>query len=170
MDVALGNKDRREELIKRSLENVHYAINEIRSLSRTLVPPSLGDIGLKESIVDLMNSINAAKKIKFNLRWSYLKEGQMSDAMKLMLYRIVQQQSNNIIKHAQAKNAQILVTFKKKNLFLEISDDGIGFDSKKMKIGIGLTNIQNRVQLFNGEVKITASKLKGCTLQINIPM
>jgi PAS domain S-box-containing protein len=170
LDVALGNKERREELIKRSLENVHYAISEIRNLSRTLVPPSLGDIGLKESIVDLVENMNAAKKIKFSLRWSYLKEDQMSEPMKLMLYRIVQQQCNNIMKHAQAKNAQILLTFKKKNLFLEISDDGIGFDAKKLKIGIGLTNIQNRVQLFNGDVKINASKLKGCTLQISIPM
>jgi PAS domain S-box-containing protein len=170
LDVALHNNDMRMELIGKSLENVHFAINEIRNLSRSLVPPSLGDIGLKASIKDLVDSINLVQKIKISLRYSIKNEARLEDAVQLMVFRIIQEQVNNIIKHAKADNASITMSLVKKQLVLQIADNGVGFDMQRTKKGIGLTNIANRVKLLNGEMNLKTQKGSGCVLEVTIPI
>jgi two-component system, NarL family, sensor histidine kinase UhpB len=87
----------------------------------------------------------------------------------LMMYRVVQEQLNNILKHAQAKNITINLKSSESQIYLSIEDNGIGFDVHKQSLGIGLANISSRVSLYSGKMNITSSPGNGCMLEISIP-
>jgi len=87
-----------------------------------------------------------------------------------MLYRVVQEQLNNITKYANARD--VAITLKKENsvLFLTIADDGVGFDtSKRSGSGIGLSNMKSRIEFYSGTLNIISAPMKGCKLEIAIP-
>jgi len=87
-----------------------------------------------------------------------------------MLYRIIQEQISNIIKHSHAKKATIHLSTTAKEIILRIEDNGIGFDIQKKSGGIGLRNMANRAGFFNGKVDIVSSPGNGCALIITIPI
>ena len=87
-----------------------------------------------------------------------------------MLFRITQEQINNILRHAEARVIQIKLESDAEYIVLTIADDGKGFDPLNYKKGLGLTNITNRASLFNGVVEIEAAKGKGCRLSVTIPL
>ena len=101
IDMALTETDIREELLQKTYRNISSAIEEIRMLSKSLVPPSLGDIGLKEAVSELIASLNISQRIKLTLKTTGMETVDMPDNIKLMAYRIVQEQVNNIIKHSR---------------------------------------------------------------------
>jgi PAS domain S-box-containing protein len=166
-NTAEGNT---AELITISSRNIMEAINEIRKLSRSLVPPTLGDLGLIESIKDLCDAFISMKTFNIDFVHRNVREKHVPDNQKLMLFRIIQEQTNNIVKHAKASNVKIELKASKGILNLEIADDGRGFDPAKTKKGVGLNNIVNRVELFNGTVDIIAVPGQGCTVRVAIPV
>ena len=88
----------------------------------------------------------------------------------LMLYRVVQEQLNNITKYAKANEA--FITLKKENdtVFLTIADNGVGFDtSQKSTGGIGLTNMKSRIEFYSGKLNIISAPQQGCKIEISIP-
>jgi two-component system sensor histidine kinase UhpB len=87
-----------------------------------------------------------------------------------MIYRIVQEQINNISKHAKAKTIIIHLKAKDAHLNLSITDDGVGFDTTKKDNGIGLRNIQSRVEFYSGNMNIISSPGQGCRLEVTIPL
>jgi signal transduction histidine kinase len=94
-------------------------------------------------------------------------EGALDDKLKMTVFRIVQEQLNNIQKHAEARHVLISVKQPGDVLSLSIVDDGKGFDVKQKREGIGLTNIINRAEIFNGLVEIDTAPGKGCKLLVN---
>jgi signal transduction histidine kinase len=103
--------------------------------------------------------------IDSNIKWE-----SMSNANKINLYRIIQESLQNINKYAQA-NA-VKVEFKKEldNLFLQISDDGIGFNVNKAKKGIGLQNMLSRINECNGTFEIRSKKGEGTIITVTVPI
>ena len=87
-----------------------------------------------------------------------------------MLFRIIQEQVSNVLKHAEAKHLSILLTVNTTEIELVIADDGKGFnlENNKLKKGVGLSNIASRVELFNGKVNIITSPGKGCKLIVKV--
>ena len=79
-----------------------------------------------------------------------------------MLFRIIQEQVNNIVRHAGADNMNIRLQSDAEFIILTITDDGKGFDPANYKKGLGFKNIANRVSLFNGKVEIESAPGKGC--------
>ena len=84
----------------------------------------------------------------------------------MCIFIIVQEQINNILKHAQAKNIYINIKDDEGKLFVSITDDGIGFDTTKRKSGVGLANIKSRSELYNGDVLLSSEQGKGTALSI----
>jgi signal transduction histidine kinase len=87
-----------------------------------------------------------------------------------MIFRIIQEACTNILKHADASAASISMQVRQKALYINIADNGMGFDQTLIKRGNGLNNIKNRVYLFNGSLWINSSPGKGCELVIKIPV
>lgn len=169
IDMALTETDIREELLQKTYRNISSAIEEIRMLSKSLVPPSLGDIGLKEAVSELIASLNISQRIKLVLKTKGMETVELPDNIKLMAYRIVQEQVNNIIKHSRATCAEIKLAVSKKMFNITVKDNGVGFDAKRKAKGIGLSNITSRAELHNGKVDVVSSPGKGCTLKISLP-
>jgi two-component system, NarL family, sensor histidine kinase UhpB len=170
IEMAREEPEIREEVLEKSYQYVSSAIDEIRSLSKSLVPPSLGDIGLKEAILDLIENLNVAQKIQISLRTYGLKDVYLDNDLKLMAYRIVQEQLNNVLKHSKSKMTEITLSVVRKSLNIIIRDDGIGFDQSKRGRGIGLNNIMSRAELHHGSVQIDSTPGNGCTLKVSIPI
>jgi two-component system sensor histidine kinase UhpB len=170
LDMALSERDISEELMIKSHENISSAIEEIRILSKSLVPPSLGDIGLKEAITEMIDNLNISQKINIKLKVNGISKAIIPGNVQLMIFRIVQEQMSNIMKHSKATEAEIKLTASKNELQATITDNGIGFDPKKRMKGIGLMNITSRAEVHNGDVDIFSSPGKGCTIKISIPL
>lgn len=161
--------DTTNEMISLALKGVSDVINEVRRMSRSLMPPTLGDLGLIDSVNDLVDSISRTQYLKIEFDYYSFNEDFISDNKKLMLFRIIQEQLNNVVKHADATCVTIRLMDKETHLLLEVKDDGKGFDLAKVRKGLGLTNIKNRAELFGGTLTITAAKGKGCLLQVTVP-
>lgn len=170
IDMALNEEDIREELLQKSYKNVSSAIEEIRILSKSLVPPSLGDIGIKEAIAEMIGNLNIAQKLNIRLKTSGFTSVSISGDVKLMVFRIVQEQVNNILKHSKATDAEVKLAVSRKILNITVSDNGVGFDPKKKTRGIGLNNITSRAELYHGQVELVTGPGKGCILKVTIPI
>ncbi|MBA2500041.1 MAG: PAS domain-containing sensor histidine kinase, partial [Chitinophagaceae bacterium] len=164
-----GNEARIHEAISKSYENVNLAILEIRRLSKKMVAPSL-DTSLIEVIKELAEEIQAITPITTSLVSTDFQEHLLHDNMKLMLYRVIQEQVNNILKHAAASDVTITLKTENGQAFMAVSDNGIGFLPHKRSKGIGLRNIDNRVKFYDGEVIITSEPGKGTRLEVSVPL
>lgn len=137
---------------------------EIRLLSATMKPPAFSLMTLEQSIERLFSNISRIKKISFNFTASELDDTKLNDEQKLMIYRVVQEQLNNIIKYAEATHVSINIYSVNDTVHIELHDDGLGFDNSKLKNGLGFRNIQSRLLIYNGHMKLESAPGKGCTL------
>jgi PAS domain S-box-containing protein len=169
LDLATTNPELKDELIAKSSKNVINAIAEIKQLSQSLMIPSLGDLGLADSIEDLIENINATKKITAVFLCEEIDENILNENQKLTLFRIVQEALNNIVRHAEATETIIELSIQKNIFKLIIKDNGKGFDPTSVKNGAGLNNIRNRVYLLNGNLTLDTQLGKGCTLVVELP-
>ncbi|MDB5197585.1 MAG: domain S-box protein [Flaviaesturariibacter sp.] len=170
LDLAKSSADESTaEMIALAVRNVSDVINEVRSLSRSLVPSTLGDLGLIESIKDLSSMINRVQRIQVSFFSAFFNEEKVQENHKLMLYRIVQEQLNNIVKHAEASVVIVHLQNDGGELVLEITDDGKGFDEKTVKRGLGLTNMRNRAETLGGSFEIVSAPGEGCTVRVSVP-
>ncbi len=159
------------EYLNKSYGNLNLAMEEIRKLSQSLIAPSLGDVSLHGVLEDLTRNISHASTLKLKLDIEGFNENNVIDNnLKLMVYRIVQEQLSNILKHARAKSATIKLVNAPNRFELIIQDDGIGFDTSKKPKGIGLRNIKNRASIYNGAVTIDSSPGNGCIMKVIIPL
>lgn len=166
LDTAITNESERLNLITDSKEFLNIAMDEIRHLCKSLSPPSLSESSLGTSLDELIENVKQVGNIQFTTEWGNIDETKMCEEMKLTIFRIVQEQLNNIFKHANASKVIIQLIQKNEGLQLSIKDDGIGFDISKKRNGIGLQNILNRTNLFNGEAIINSKPGAGCELVI----
>jgi signal transduction histidine kinase len=158
--------EEKEEYRKMAVELIVTAVEEIRRLSKSLVPPRLKDVGLIRSIEDILGTIRVASQLAVEFIHDDFDEMKLEDGLKLSIYRIIQEQTTNIIKHAAATAVKIQFTQKTNFLVVRITDDGKGFDLSLLSKGIGFTNIINRSAVYHGRVKIESSPGKGCSLTI----
>ncbi|HEU5052082.1 MAG TPA: PAS domain S-box protein [Hanamia sp.] len=158
------------DLLEKSYQFLNTAMDELRRLSHSLVAPALKDKGLLESLKVLIEEVNLACPSKGRLIFKIREERIPDQNMALTIYRIIQEQMNNICKHAKAQTVLVHLTENEGHLELSVLDDGIGFDASKTGTGIGLRNIQSRVEIFSGTVNILSSPGKGCELRVKIPL
>jgi len=160
-----------EMLKERTAEILNLAIGEIRCLAHNIVPPDLQEKGLIECVERLADDMRSARRFEVDLAWSDLMTIEMQDRdLKLAVYRIVQEQIHNICKYSQASRVQITLQGRNEQLRLQITDNGIGFDPKTTREGLGLTGIQHRARLFKGNAVFRSAPGKGCTMVVTIPL
>lgn len=173
LELAKNDNNERLSLITRSAGNIHNAIHEIRNISRSLVPASIGDLGLQDSIIDLVESIKTTRAIHVEFYPVGNFDEKISDKAKLMLFRIIQEQINNVLKHSGARNLiiELILEETENHIELSITDDGKGFNPEKVqKKGLGLSNIMSRADLFGGTVTLQSAPGRGCKLRVQVPV
>jgi PAS domain S-box-containing protein len=170
LDLAMSNPELKDELISKSSLNIMNVINEIRQLSRSLMDPSIGDLGLMDSIHDLIDNINLTRQLHVSLFVNYELEPCLAKNQKLTIFRIIQETLNNAIRHARAKSVHIRILEEQDTVKMTITDDGVGFQVDKVKKGAGLKNLQNRVYLIDGTYSIQSAPGEGCEVTIEFPI
>lgn len=172
-NLYLGFIRARSELETLSIEriraSVSSAIENIRNISSRLVVSKKLDGSLIYLITQLAKTIASVKP--FEIRFEHCSEASIAGVnaqVKLALYRIVQEQLNNIIKHSKANSVEIRLLYINEVLNLVIIDDGVGFDPTRPVGGIGLTNIEARIKHLNGRLNVVSSPGKGCKLEISM--
>lgn len=167
LGLAAKELETEHPYIKETHTLINTAITEIRNLSHALISPSLNESELLNAIDEnIIKITQQASGIHICLQAAGFDETAVPDKLKLNIYRIVQEQFNNILKHAMAKNVIVHLKQDHEKTILSIKDDGVGFDTGKKANGVGLMNIKTRASLFNGEVSIITSPGKGCELRI----
>jgi PAS domain S-box-containing protein len=158
----------RKDLVEKSKEFIDNAIQEIRLLSSQQVTPQK-KVDIRELIEELTKRLN--EKTNTGTKFHCRVAGNLSidESLKLNIYRIVQEQVNNILKYAHASQATISINENNNTVYVSIIDNGNGFDPAIKRKGIGISNIINRIESYNGEVRIVSSPGKGCKLEIRIP-
>jgi PAS domain S-box-containing protein len=171
LDTALFNVERKDERLEKARNDVYSAINETRKLSHSLVSPIVAEQQITEAIEELTKSLWLSGKMKLDLKFTGRKIlNSLDDKCKLTLYRISQEQVNNIIKYSGARNVMVHIDASGNDIEVKIADDGIGFDTTKKTAGIGFRNIESRIKLYGGSMKITSSPGEGCILEVQIPL
>ena len=157
----------RMDLIEQAKDYIDMAIAEIRSLGKkqAILPKGFD---LKEGIDELLLDMNARTHTKFSSDIGA--DLALYDELKLDIYRIVQEQTVNILKHADASAADIFIGRVDKTILVRITDNGKGFDPLVRRKGIGISNLKNRVESHNGEVIIDSHPGEGCRIEIRIPV
>jgi len=141
---------------------------QIRSISHNLMPSSILEYGLIESIREYCIKINNSDnfKIDFQTFGDYIALAKKNETV---IYRIIQELVTNILKHAKATEALVQFNFREEELFITVEDNGIGFDTTKISDGIGHKNIQTRVGFLNAELNVESSS-NGTSYTISIDL
>lgn len=159
-----------KELVSQSIEYVNMAITEIRNISHTLNPGSLKHNGICAAITDMAEGLNIPEKFSVKFEANNVQEATISKELQLALYRIAQENINNILKHAAATAVYIKLEQQDESIQLYIKDNGKGFDAATAVKGLGLMNIFNRAESFGGHAKLSTSPGNGCVWEISIPI
>ncbi|MEL6926468.1 MAG: triple tyrosine motif-containing protein, partial [Bacteroidota bacterium] len=160
-----------ENYFNQTTEMINYASSEIRKISHDLMPGALERFGLVAAVQDLAQQMRTLHGLEVNLEIINL-EQRPDRQTELMLFRIIQELSNNIIKYASANEVLLQLVQMEDQLSLVIEDDGVGFDLTKVENtqnGMGLRSVRSRVSFLKGELDIFSERGKGSTFSIQIP-
>jgi PAS domain S-box-containing protein len=165
IETARKDEAHREICLERSCEYIVSVIEGIRKIATTLAIPTMID-GLFESIHILVGDLNFGYPIKIEFQIGAVNEEDINENLQVDIFRIVQEQLNNIIKHAKATWAFINLTRNADEIVLLISDNGRGCDLLKTKMGMGIINIISRAELYNGNVTTVSKPGEGYELKV----
>ena len=170
--IEIPDSDKISVKINSAIDLTSRAIKEMRSLGHLLQGDQLVALGLSEAIKQEINWLERSGRYAIN----YLENDDIpspgSPAKDLILFRILQEIFNNIIKHAAATHIVIMLDYKDGSLALSVSDDGVGFtldDFPLQKHGIGLQNIKKRVGIIGGETSIASKPGEGSKIVVSVP-
>jgi signal transduction histidine kinase len=167
---SIQDQDEENKMLKdKAMDSLLLAMEEIRKLAKAKVAPQLKHNGLIESINCLVNDINSSGLFLLVFDNCNCNLEGLTQEKKIMLFRIVQEQINNIIKYSKAKNVTITLTHISNIVELSITDDGVGFDTRAVKNGVGLPGIFERVENYHGKVSLKSAPGRGCSLTVHIP-
>ena len=141
------------------------SISELRRVSHNMMPEALIKYGLKETLENYCGSLNQAGDLKIDLQ-TYNLQQRMDQNTEIVIYRIIQELINNIVKHADAKNVLIQLVREGNHFNLTVEDDGKGFDINEVSLGAGLANIKARAAYLNGNADIISRKGEGTSVHI----
>lgn len=167
LEYGRGNAAEQQHMMQRAEDMINSAIKEIRELSKSLIQVYQREIGLQLSIENLVESIRIGNRFQISVDFFLPDENRLDDKLKMTLFRIMQEQLNNILTHAAARHISIAVQQAGSVLSLTVADDGKGFDIQQKRMGIGITNIINRAEIFNGQVAFHSSPGKGCRMVVS---
>ncbi|TES94449.1 MAG: PAS domain-containing sensor histidine kinase [Candidatus Cloacimonadota bacterium] len=149
------------------------AVTRLRKLAVDLRPPDLEIIGLPDALREYFSNVTDQTDIRidFSVDIDYKK---LSENASIILYRIVQEALNNIIKHAEAKNVKVRLHSRKKGITLRVCDDGKGFDVEKniqeTKIRIGIRGMREMAESLDGTFVIKSIPKKGTDVRVMLPV
>jgi signal transduction histidine kinase len=157
------------QYINNIVQLIGVSLNDLRDLSRSMSSDFIAQNGLIKAIEEEIGLINKTLYHQFKL--TITGNTVFLDAEKeIILFRIIQESLNNIVKHAEATIVNIDIHFTNSDMCIAISDNGIGFDLTNANDGNGLINIKNRAISINAIIEIQSVKNTGTKVTIKLPL
>jgi ligand-binding sensor domain-containing protein/signal transduction histidine kinase len=149
-------------------------LNTVREISHNLRPPELDQLGLTETLRSIMLTVRESTTIEINGEVESI-DGLIPHELEINLVRILQEALSNVLKHSEATKCQIIFKTQDSHIVLSVSDNGKGIDRSnaqdvKMKSGLGLTGMTERVRILGGTFEINSEIGKGTHIEITIPV
>lgn len=149
------------------------SVERVKNIVVSLRPPSLENDGaLGGAVRDMLENVSALVHIPYTFDYKPITgDGGVSDSVKIMLYRIVQEALNNIVKHANAKHIYVLLERQDGEVRLVVEDDGVGFYPSKQRSlrHVGLLAMKDSVKLLGGTITIKSAPGKGTRISVRCP-
>lgn len=169
IQVAQTNEKNRKISLEESRGLITNAIEELRKISKVLVIPDKQVVSLFDNIKKLIGDLVRVHPIEIDFFHEGIVENELDDMLQVNIFRIVQEQLNNILKHSEATQAAINLSGHENELILFVSDNGKGFDVSERRKGVGIRNIISRAELFHGRAEIKSKPGKGFQLTVALP-
>jgi two-component system, NarL family, sensor kinase len=158
------------QAFERSMDMLDSSIKEMRRVAHNMMPEALVKFGLDTALKDFCNEIQQSGALQISYQSIGLENAVIDQTVGITIYRIVQELINNTMKHAVAKNAIVQVTKSNGQLAVTVEDDGKGFDTAIINnpVGMGWSNITNRVEFLKGKMDVNSQSGKGTSVLIEI--
>lgn len=170
LSVLVNELDEDQQAIfDKAMHLVDESCKEVRQVSHNIMPNTLAKRGLVYALNEFINTMDK-RALDINLYADNMEE-RLPVNVEIMLYRAVQECVNNVIKHAAASTVNISIVKDEKEISISIEDNGRGFDPKAQnpEKGIGLRNIETRIQYLKGTVSWDTARGKGTVVMMYVP-
>ena len=168
---ALSNTEmdkERKEIFDNTLYVVDEALRSLREISNNLSPHVLTDFGLARGIRNFIDRSQALHNVKLSFATNLRGERYNSD-IEVIMYRVACELVTNSLKHSGCSEIRLSLSIAGDELELQYSDNGRGFNPQAMMdCGMGLSNINSRVNSLNGQFDIRSTKGKGMTSTVKV--
>jgi two-component system NarL family sensor kinase len=165
-ELSAEHKEKHKKLSK----VLDETCEEVRTISHSMMPRVLIETGLIAALDDMLQKSLGNTSIRYIFEHHNIPE-RLQENQEIALYRVSQELINNIIKHSNAKNVAVQLIRSSKFISLIVEDDGIGFTyNKANKAGIGLLNINTRLNTLSGEINYQPSPNSGTVATVRIPI
>lgn len=149
-------------------ENLSNTIDEIRTISHTLMPRVIDDMGLVSAVEALVSDVSDSTGMKVDFLVNL--ESELDEKMKITIYRVIQELVNNTVKHAKAKDLIIQLLEYPEYISLMVEDNGVGFDKEAVtdeKDCFGLRSLESRVNAAGGTLEVDSKPGSGTNVFIS---
>lgn len=157
-------------------DNITQIINEMNHLVQNLRPTVLDDLGFEAAIVWILDRNFKDRGIKCHLNMRDLSERPFRSEFQITVFRIVQEMSTNIARHANAQNVFVHMKDSDQEFTMSMEDDGLGFDTESLikdtlsRRGLGILGMKERAALLKGRLTICSAPEAGTMVLLRIPI
>lgn len=150
---------------------LHTTVDTTRRISHELLPPTLENFGLEQAIKELSESYEQSGMLAIEFEANTGGRRLPSQMAELNLFRVIQELIKNSVKHGEAQKIRIQLDFLASHLSLQYQDDGKGFEPDKIeKKGLGLNNLESRINMIDGQMQLQSTLGQGVEVSIQAPI
>ena len=162
-----------ETAVKGAVELLADEISNLRALITELRPASLDELGLEPALEALLDRVRSSSGLEISFKPDLAFESgrshtRLAPDVETTVYRLVQESLTNIVRHAEARHAEVQLVEDDHELLLVVSDDGRGFDPSSPAPGFGMTGMRERAALMRGRIEVSSGPA-GTTVRATVP-
>lgn len=165
IELAKQNDEKREAYLEKSSLYILQVIDDLNNITKKISVPG-PVIGLTDSIQNSLNDLLLTHPYKIEFYCEDIMENTLDERLQVCILRIIQEQLENIVKHAYATNIYLSISRADNEIKVFISDNGIGCNMNHNSSGVGIINIKSRAEMFNGKVSTLSNPGEGYDLKV----
>jgi signal transduction histidine kinase len=173
LEQQLGDRlDGQQVLLDNAVAVVDESFREVRSISHNLMPNALIKRGLVQAVRDFLDKLPSGNGLRVEVEVFGLENARLDPTVESVLFRVIQELVQNIVKHAQASEVTVQLVQGEAELTVVVEDNGRGFDPKALPAdaGIGLRNVETRMAYLGGHAYFDATPGRGTTVTLEVPL